>query len=38
VFYAALDEYAPQLIGLFQKKQTGRVGEKMDQLMLAYEK
>ncbi|XP_030609899.1 sterile alpha motif domain-containing protein 3-like [Archocentrus centrarchus] len=38
VFYAALDEYAPKLIGLYKKKKTGRVGEKMDQLMLAYEK
>ncbi|MED6283784.1 hypothetical protein CHARACLAT_012481 [Characodon lateralis] len=37
VFYAALDEYAPQLIGLYQKKKTGLVGEKMEQLLLAYQ-
>ncbi|KAL6476697.1 hypothetical protein MHYP_G00151960 [Metynnis hypsauchen] len=36
VFYAALDEYAGQLIGLYKKKKT--VGEKMNQLLLAYEK
>ncbi|XP_038129287.1 uncharacterized protein LOC119775391 [Cyprinodon tularosa] len=36
-FYAALDEYAPQLIGLYKRKKTGRIGEKMDQLLLAYE-
>uniref|UniRef100_A0A1A8K9E2 Uncharacterized protein n=5 Tax=Nothobranchius TaxID=28779 RepID=A0A1A8K9E2_NOTKU len=37
VFYAALDEYAPRLIGLYKKKKTGRVGENMDQLLLEYE-
>nr|XP_054604177.1 uncharacterized protein LOC129165310 [Nothobranchius furzeri] len=37
LFYAALDEYAPRLIGLYKKKKTGRVGENMDQLLLEYE-
>ncbi|CAI5678291.1 unnamed protein product [Oreochromis niloticus] len=38
VFYAALDDYAPQLIGLYKKRKTGRVGERMEQLLLAYGK
>ncbi|MED6246009.1 hypothetical protein ATANTOWER_011669 [Ataeniobius toweri] len=37
VFYAALDEYAPQLIGLCKKKKTGLVGENREQLLLAYQ-
>uniref|UniRef100_A0A668RUT8 Sterile alpha motif domain-containing protein 3-like n=1 Tax=Oreochromis aureus TaxID=47969 RepID=A0A668RUT8_OREAU len=35
VFYAALDDYAPQLIGLYKKRKTGRVGERMEQLLTA---
>lgn len=38
MFYAALDDYAPQLIGLYKKRKTGRVGERMEQLLLAYGK
>uniref|UniRef100_A0A3P9BV25 PB1 domain-containing protein n=1 Tax=Maylandia zebra TaxID=106582 RepID=A0A3P9BV25_9CICH len=38
VFYAALDDYAPQLIGLYKKRKTGWVGERMEQLLLAYGK
>ncbi|KAG7454871.1 hypothetical protein JOB18_042371 [Solea senegalensis] len=36
-FYTALDKYAPQLLKLEQKRKTGSFGEKMEDVLMAYE-
>lgn len=36
-FFAALDKYVPQLLKLYKKRRTGGFGEKMDELLMAYE-
>lgn len=36
-FYAALDKYTPQLLKLYKKRKTGSFGEKMEDVLRAYE-
>ncbi|KAK0141201.1 Sterile alpha motif domain-containing protein 3 [Merluccius polli] len=36
-FYTALDKYTPQLLKLYRKRKTGSFGEKMDEVLMAYE-
>nr|XP_020444627.1 uncharacterized protein LOC109953477 isoform X2 [Monopterus albus] len=36
-FFAALDNYTPKLLKLYKKRKTGIFGEKIEQLLLAYE-
>lgn len=36
-FFAALDKYTPQLLKLYKKRKTGSFGEKMEEVLMAYE-
>lgn len=36
-FFAAIDKCTPQLLKLYKKRKTGNFGEKMEQLLMAYE-
>ncbi|KAI3373747.1 hypothetical protein L3Q82_022343, partial [Scortum barcoo] len=36
-FFAALDKYTPQLLKLYKKRKTGHFGEKMEEVLMAYE-
>ncbi|KAI3367243.1 hypothetical protein L3Q82_008295 [Scortum barcoo] len=36
-YFAALDKYTPQLLKLYKKRKTGRFGEKMEDVLMAYE-
>lgn len=36
-FFAALDKYTPQLLKRYNKRKTGRFGEKREEVLMAYE-
>lgn len=36
-FFAALDRNTPQLLKLYKRRTTGAIGEKMKDLLMAYE-